>query len=726
MKLKLLLTFLMLFALKGFSQAEAYPVPDLIQCNNEIFDLTVNTPVALGNQDPAIYTVTYYESQQDAVNNTNAITNLTQYVPDWWGAAIFYRVSNTQNDDYDISSFTLMVGSTFVSGYDDVITCNEPYVLPELYDPFSYYTGPGGTGTILTEGSAVTVNSTIYVYSELGDCIAEDSFTVTIGLGFTAQQPTPLYVCDGVADGIFTANLHLKVTEIIGMQQNAAVLFYLTEMDAQAGVNPIPNAWAYTHSQPGSYTLYVRAFNTTAECFTVVPLQVMEQCTGNEFTGIITYDINGDGCGTGDMGAAGIPVTYTSGNYFATAYTNVNGEYAFYNLPDGTGTVSIQQGTTFTVTPASQSVTFPGNTAEYDFCFSAPNAINDVGVVIAPVTAAQTGFDAYYNVYYVNNGTLPASGTITLQFDNANLTYVSSSPSMAVSGNTLTLPYNLMPFATDYVSITFNVSGPNGVTMGGTQLNFTATIDPVTGDAYPNDNINTFTQFVVNSWDPNDITVHEGETIAPEDTDEYLHYTIRFQNEGNANAVNIVVENPIDANLDLSTFEPIGASHSYTTMVEDGVVKFTFSNINLTWADNDEPGSHGHVTYRIKPAATVGLNDSMQGGVTGIYFDFNPAILTNTVTTTVQSTMAIADFRSNGIVMYPNPASDIVTFQLSNVQQNNIDVAVANVMGKTVLHNTLAIANSAATIDVSTLQSGVYFVTLTSAGKSLTGKLVIK
>lgn len=726
MKLKLLLTVLLLITLKGFSQAEAYPVPDILQCGNEVFDLTVNTPIALGNQNPDEYSVEYFQTIEDAEDNINPIANTTAYVPQWMEEFIYVRVTNNSNGDYDIDSFLISWQSPVLDFFEDITACGS-FELWGIEPYWSYYTGPGATGTQLQAGDVITQTTTIYVY-QAEPCVAEGNFIVTIIDGLEATQPTPLVVCDEDGDGTATFDLTSKIPEILGNLTNTFITFHETQADAEAGTNAIPNAQSYTNIVTGPSIIYVRVESNIFNCFDVVELPLQfGGCTDNDLFGTIAYDLDNNGCGTDDLTAAGIPVTYTVGNYAATTFTNTNGEYAFYNLPDGTGTVSVQQNNLFTASPASQEVTFPGNESEYNFCYTAVNPVNDVGVVIVPVTAAQTGFDAYYNVYYYNNGTSAASGTISLQFDDANLTYVSSTPSMAVSGNTLTLSYsNLMPFQSDYASVIFNVSGPNGVTMGGTQLNFTATIDPLSGDVYPNDNTDLFIQYVVNSWDPNDITVHEGETITPEQADEYLHYTIRFQNEGNANAVNIVIENPLDANLDISTLEPIGASHAYTTTVQDGEVKFTFNDINLTWADNDEMGSMGYVTYRIKPIPGLEVNDSMQGGSTGIYFDFNPAIWTNTVTTTIESTMDVTDFASKGIVMYPNPASDIVTLHLNGMAENNVDIAITNVLGKTVLSSKPAISNSAAVIDVSSLQNGVYFVTLTSEGKSSTGKLVIK
>lgn len=726
MKLKLLLTAFLLITLRGFAQAEAYPVPNIEQCGNEVFDLTVNTPVVLGNQNPAEFTVTYFNYLPEAEDNVNPILNPEAFVSEFGSQTVYVRVTNNATGEFDITNFYVSWQSTVLDVFEDFTAC-ESFELWQIEPYWHYYTGPGATGTELQAGDVITATTTIYIY-QAEPCVAEGSFTVNIIAGLGANQPTPLVVCDEDGDEVAIFDLTSKIPEITGNLTNVSVTFHETLAAAEVDANAIPNPQSYANIAPLPWIIYVRVESNFSNCFEVVELPlIFGGCTDNDLFGTIAYDIDNNGCGTGDITAAWIPVTYTSGNFVVTTYTNASGEYAFYNLPDGAGTVSVMQNNMFTASPASQEVMFPGNELEFDFCYTAANPVNDVGIVMVPVTAAQTGFDAYYNVYYYNNGTSAASGTISVQFDNANLTYVSSSPSMTVSGNTLTLTYsNLMPFQTDYASLVFNVAGPGGVTMGGTLLNFTATIDPLSGDAYPGDNTDSFMQFVVNSWDPNDITVHEGESITPEQADEYLHYTIRFQNEGNANAVNIVIENPIDANLDISTLEPIGASHSYTATVQDGEVKFAFDDINLTWADNDEMGSMGYVTYRIKPLPGLEVNDSMQGGTTGIYFDFNPAIWTNTVTTTIESTMNVTDFASQGIVMYPNPASDVVTLQFNNQAENNVSVAITNVLGKTILSDTVMVSGSAAILDVSSLQNGIYFVTLTSGGKSSTGKLVIK
>ena len=72
-----------------------------------------------------------------------------------------------------------------------------------------------------------------------------------------------------------------------------------------------------------------------------------------------------------------------------------------------------------------------------------------------------------------------------------------------------------------------------------------------------------FEQTVVNSFDPNDKLITQGEQIPDEKIDEYLDYKIRFQNVGTANAINVVVTDTISDKLDWTTFQPINSSHNY-------------------------------------------------------------------------------------------------------------------------------------------------------------------
>src|SRR5690606_15369057 len=117
-------------------------------------------------------------------------------------------------------------------------------------------------------------------------------------------------------------------------------------------------------------------------------------------------------------------------------------------------------------------------------------------------------------------------------------------------------------------------------------------------------------EFVIGSYDPNDITCLEGEEILIEDANKYLHYLIRFQNTGTASAINVRVDNELDAKLDWTTMQLESLSHPGRVKITNGSeVSFIFDNINLPDSTNDEPNSHGFITYKIKPKSNVAIGD---------------------------------------------------------------------------------------------------------------------
>ncbi len=195
---------------------------------------------------------------------------------------------------------------------------------------------------------------------------------------------------------------------------------------------------------------------------------------------------------------------------------------------------------------------------------------------------------------------------------------------------------------------------------------------------------------------------------------------VRFQNTGNYQATNIKVEGLLDANLDWSTFEPIGASHNYQAYRDGNSIKFMFNSINLPDSTANEAASHGYIMYKIKPKATATIGDTMSAQV-GIYFDFNTAVITNTATTTIQ-VLATQVFDKEIFTVYPNPANGRVNLVVQNAAQAT--VTVTDVLGKTVL--TSGMSDNQASLDISHLTTGMYFITLTANGKQMTKKLVVK
>ncbi|MFP9114202.1 T9SS type A sorting domain-containing protein [Flavobacterium sp. RHBU_3] len=791
---KILLTFIfMLVTLLSYAQdVTAYPVPNINQCGYEVFDLTQQNAIALGNQDPVIFSVTYFTSEASAAAGAPAITNPTSYVSQGPDQTIYLRVTNTDTGDFDVTSFHIIVGSgQSVGFFNDVTVCGS-YTPPPL-TVGAYYTGPGGTGTQILTGDIITTTTLVYVYYNNGTCTSEESFVVTVvtednlpqvedvvscgiytfpvppagygyftgpggtgqlfmagtalttsatiylfdpnmpcsenlsytvtinGSGSSIVPPSPLVGCDTDNTGFATFNLLQLQSDFEMANPTYSVQgFYTTQADALAGVNAIPSAEAFVNYVPGQQTIYIAV--SFEGCLAPVPVELITlPCAGTTaLTGTVTLDANSDGCDAADSPAAGVLVLCNFGNYVFNAYTDINGQYTFSSVPEGIVTLWIQNinGQALTPNPTSVTLNLPGDAMVNNFCLSVPAPYTDVAVYISPYSAAVPGFTAYYAVSVVNYGTVPASGTLSFSYDNTLLSLANAGGGVA-TGNILTWDYtNLAPYQSIIKYVQLNVLTPPTV-ISGTQLIFSASATAENTDVNPDNNAYLYTQYAVNSFDPNDIAVREGEFITEAQADGFLNYTIRFQNTGTANAQNVHVNLPLDANLDWNTFQPVAGSHTFETSRTEGSVDFMFNNIQLPYESANEPGSHGFVSFRIKPVANAQVGDSMSE-TAYIYFDFNEAIVTNTVTTTITSAAAVANNKDKVFTLYPNPASDVVNINLN--EQANATVKVTDVLGKTVIKPT----NTSGTLDVRNLVNGVYFVTVTVNNESSVQKLIIR
>jgi hypothetical protein len=252
----------------------------------------------------------------------------------------------------------------------------------------------------------------------------------------------------------------------------------------------------------------------------------------------------------------------------------------------------------------------------------------------------------------------------------------------------------------------------------GEQLVFTAEV-PLNEDIIPANNLAALKVEVLGSYDPNDIAVLEGSQILLENADEYLHYLIRFQNTGNYYAERVVVKNPIDSKLDWTTMQLESMSHTGRAEIIDGAeAVFTFDAIYLPASTVDEPASHGYIAYKIKPKANVVLGDTFTEQA-HIFFDFNPAIDTNIVTTTiVDNVNGLPLFTAETVSVYPVPSKAIL-----NVEANT-DIAkieIYNQAGQRVLSNA-----SQGSIDISALSQGIYFAKIKDVNGSSVTKKVVK
>lgn len=427
----------------------------------------------------------------------------------------------------------------------------------------------------------------------------------------------------------------------------------------------------------------------------------------NHITGTITYDDENNGCDGGDAGVGGLLVNTADGtNNFATTTINT-GDYDLTVAENTYTTTVLGLSPYFSLSPSQAVDTFVGfnQTEIADFCIAPVTTANDLAVTLVPLNGARPGFEARYKIVYENVGTTQLSGNVELDFDGALVSFVEATPTeTSASGTTISWDYsNLNPFETRSIEVIFEVEQPP-IVEAGDVLPYIARVNPVSGDAAPDDNVFQLNQVAVNSFDPNDKQVLEGYQVLIENADEYLHYVVRFQNMGTASAINVRVQDSLDEKLDWTTLKVLDASHAMETQLVNGTIDFIFDDINLPTATSDPEGSQGFVAFKVKPLPTIQLDDVV-ANVADIYFDFNAAIVTNTVYTRFVDELGVSDLETLKVIAYPNPANDILNIQ---AEGSISSIEIMNVLGQTLL--TSKGNSNREQIDISGLSAGNYFV----------------
>ena len=430
----------------------------------------------------------------------------------------------------------------------------------------------------------------------------------------------------------------------------------------------------------------------------------------NRIIGKVKFDSSSNGCDSSDPYLNDFKMINVNGTTTYSNNTNYNGSSEYYLIGDvGDNTLSIGNlPPYFTVTPATQSFNFtsPGTTTAPDFCVSINSNVDDLEVVLVPKFSVVPGFPAFYDVWYKNNGSTTLNGQISIQFDSAKMAFLSSSPSPNATGSGV-LSYSfsgLAPFEKRLIAnVKLQIATPTTVNSGDI-ASVTSTISPSAADFTPLNNSSVVNQTVVNSQDPNEIVVHEGATITlAKAQQDYLHYTIHFQNIGTSDAINIKVENDLDPKLDWSTFELIGTSHNCRVKNENGHNEFLFEGINLPGTTN-EVLSHGYISYKIKSISSIAVGNVIPN-TANIFFDFNAPISTNIATTTVINNLATVDFAFSNLTFYPNPVKNNLSISNTSTIDN---IEITSILGQKMMVK--KINDLKAEIDLSSFSNGVYFV----------------
>jgi uncharacterized repeat protein (TIGR01451 family) len=358
-------------------------------------------------------------------------------------------------------------------------------------------------------------------------------------------------------------------------------------------------------------------------------------------SGKIYYDVNQNGINDStDFGLGQIQIFSTPQSDYV--YTFSDGDY-FLNYTDTPGTYVIQPQFLNNWSIISDSLSYTFN---IDSTFQSLDSL-DFGLypdtLVTILHSELTGGFPRCNTitnYWINinnEGTTIPSGVIQLQLDDS-ISYVSSviAPD-SIIGQGLFWHYDSLRFFSQKYLI-IKVQMPPFTSIGDT---LTSTLIVTALDSLGNivySSADTLNQDLLCAHDPNDKNVlPKGSGLEGFiSNNQPLEYLIRFQNTGNDTALTVIIKDTLDANLDWSSLKPIASSHDMQVSIEQGgEALFKFENIMLPDSNVDFLASQGFVKFSINQKSNL-LPHTQIRNTGNIYFDYNPAVITNTVLNTIQ------------------------------------------------------------------------------------------
>lgn len=451
----------------------------------------------------------------------------------------------------------------------------------------------------------------------------------------------------------------------------------------------------------------------------------LNECMGT-VTGV-TYDDNNDNA-TRDAGEGQVDVMLLvqPGNQYVSSGSD---PYSFCSEL-GSYTISVPNPPLYHVpVPATRSFTIAAQGDQVvgaDFAFQSTPGIYDASVSLFGWNP-WIGNNTTVNVHYANVGTETVNATVTLTLDPLT-SYVSSTPTASsTSGQTITWSLGaLAEGAAGNIQVTIltaTTAAPNAPVLHSASISTTET------DINALNNSDTLPGICTTSFDPNDKQVGKAQITPQEVVDqEKLEYTVRFQNTGNAPAVNVVIRDILDADLDLSTFEMVGATHAYSLSILDGEAVWTFQDIMLPDSTTDLLGSQGAIHYKVAPRSNLILGDVISNRA-DIYFDYNEPVLTNTVETVIAlSTGLDEEMLANAFTIHPSPSTGLVTVRWTAGEIDRASILIMDATGRTVrtfsaLNNEL---RNGMTVDLSDLAKGAYVAWMQADGTEAHTRFVIQ
>lgn len=447
--------------------------------------------------------------------------------------------------------------------------------------------------------------------------------------------------------------------------------------------------------------------------------------------GTVYLDDNANGIqDANEVGKENVLVEATPGPWYT--FSDANGDFS---LPLIGGTYDVEMilplyhSATAPIPPVYNNVVLPAGITltGQNFGLKAQSGVIDLRVFLA-APSMQIGFNGCHTIGVTNLGTTTQSGTVFYKFDPV-LSYLSSAPNFTSFNGLDSLTWdfqNLAPLQTELYSACFNLS--SSFPPGGS-LETVAEVIPLPNEADITNNRDSVTIVPVAAYDPNDKQVVPAGVgpLGIINLGEWLTYTIRFQNTGNAPAVNIEIRDSLDVDFDITTIDMIGASHPYRMeMSGHGNVTWFFDNINLPDSATDFAGSQGFLKFKIRTPLNTQFGTDFNNSA-AIYFDFNAPIVTNKTQNRVDIVKSVVKGAAGmEMTVFPNPFSEYTEFRFDHYNHQVYAFELYDLQGR-LLKAEQNQSRSSYRLERDGLEPGIYFYRFEVKGQVVaTGKLIVR
>lgn len=427
----------------------------------------------------------------------------------------------------------------------------------------------------------------------------------------------------------------------------------------------------------------------------------------NVTTGYFNYEVNNNGIAHLIYSSSGTDIIYET-----TPTNSYNLSFNAQNYCDGQSYLSAATYNNIFVLAGSGITT-------YNFPVTTSPCQDSQVYLYGMFPRAGSNFTNYILYANYGNQTL-TSGTVTYTKD-PSLTITTISDSNAVISPTgFTCNFtNLLPNQYRLIEVTLSVPPIPTVNIGDLINNSVSlTIPPL--DVNQLNNSDAITCNIVSSYDPNyKLENHGGKILySTFSSNDYLTYTIQFENTGTSNAINIRVHDILDSKLDETSLKMVAASNPYVLERVNSTLNWKFDGINLLPSVANTSIGHGYIVFQIKPKPGYSVGDIIPN-TADIYFDTNPGIFTNTCNTEFVNTLSTDESTFTNFTYYPNPVKNRL-FLFNSLLLDEVEIT--SVLGQKVLFQKVKALQSE--IDLTGISNGIYFVKVNCNGQEKTVKIL--